>query len=177
MHKESDFDKFLHWLDPDRERAAEKYEFHRRRLTKFFEGRGFWLLAPELTDEVFDRVVRKLAGGTDIYVSPGVYFFGVARYVALEAARIPKHEEIPPDLPGPDTHVKAKIQSCADECFHELPPVDKRLHRRYYQAGTHAKTERERMAGRLGITPNALRIRAHRVQKKIEVCVDECVKN
>src|SRR5256885_4134102 len=59
------FSKLLARLDPDRERAGEKYEDLRRTLIRFFEWRG----APfpeEQTDETFNRVARKLDEGIGI---------------------------------------------------------------------------------------------------------------
>src|ERR671938_30866 len=56
------FTKLLARLDPDRERAGEKYEELRRTLVKFFEWRG----APfpeDQADETFNRVARKLDEG------------------------------------------------------------------------------------------------------------------
>ena len=70
------FTKLLARLDPDRERAGEKYEDLRRTLIKFFEWRG----APfpeEQTDETFNRVARKLDEGIEIK-NIGGYCYEVA---------------------------------------------------------------------------------------------------
>jgi hypothetical protein len=56
------FDKLLVSLDPDRERAGEKYEHLRGGLVCLFEWRG----APfpeDHADEVINRVARKLGEG------------------------------------------------------------------------------------------------------------------
>ena len=58
------FTRLLACLDPDRERAGEKYEDLRRTLIKFFE----WRNAPfpeDHTDETFNRIAKKLGEGID----------------------------------------------------------------------------------------------------------------
>src|SRR5207237_8917938 len=77
------FAKLLARLDPDRERAGERYEDLRRTLTRFFE----WRNAPfpeEQTDEVFNRIARQLFEGVEIR-NIGSYCYEVARLVCLEA--------------------------------------------------------------------------------------------
>src|SRR2546421_3106679 len=76
------FSKLLAHLDPDGERAGEKYEDLRRTLIKFFEWRG----APfpeDHADETFNRVARKLNEGIEIK-NVGGYCYEVARLVCLE---------------------------------------------------------------------------------------------
>ena len=58
-------DNLLEHLDPDRNRAAEKYEQIRQRLIKLFRWRGC-LLFEEHIDITFDRVARRLAGGLEV---------------------------------------------------------------------------------------------------------------
>src|SRR5262245_7835233 len=71
-------DTLLQQLDPDRERAAEKYEQIRQRLIKLFRWRGC-LRFEEYTDSTIDRVARRVAGGLEVQ-SANVYalFHGVA---------------------------------------------------------------------------------------------------
>ena len=53
------FEEILAWLNPDREVAATMYVQLHHDLAKIFTYRGF--IDPEaLTDEVFDRVARKV---------------------------------------------------------------------------------------------------------------------
>src|SRR5437870_5362373 len=83
------FDGLLLWLDPDRDRAADRYEMLRLRLMMFFEGRGCAPAAGELADRVLDLVARKLSKGAEIHVRPEGYCYGVARRVRLEYGRQP----------------------------------------------------------------------------------------
>src|SRR5690242_17244055 len=79
------FDKLLAILDTDRDRAGSKYESLRLRLIKFFEWRNCER-AEELTDTVFDRVMKKIAEGEEIQ-SVGAYAGGVAQFVFKEECR------------------------------------------------------------------------------------------
>src|SRR5256885_697903 len=77
--------KLLASLGAERERAGERYEELRRTLMRFFQWRG----APfpeEQTDEVFNRVARKLSAGVEIK-NVGSYCYEVARLVCLEALK------------------------------------------------------------------------------------------
>ena len=53
------FEKLLAAFDPDRERAAERYEDARSRLVFFFESRGAFD-GDGLADDTLNRVARKL---------------------------------------------------------------------------------------------------------------------
>ena len=56
---EENFDALLSWLDPDRNRAGNKYEEIRQSLIKIFSWRGF-KDAEDLTDETISRVTAKV---------------------------------------------------------------------------------------------------------------------
>src|SRR5438093_9786924 len=75
-------DKLLVHLDPNRERAGEKYEQIRNGLVRFFEWRGC-SFSQDHADETINRVARKLDQGEelrDVYT----YVYGVARMLILE---------------------------------------------------------------------------------------------
>ena len=79
------FHGLLDRLDPDPQRAGEKYEALRRRLTAFFEWRG----APwpeEHADETINRVAKRAAEDETV-IQIEAYAVGVARMVLLEALR------------------------------------------------------------------------------------------
>ena len=86
------FAKFLAYLHPDRESAAEKYEALRLTLVKFFDWRGAHF-PEECADETFNRVVRKIDSGETVrdIVS---YCNGVARIIFLESTRSPEHKRV-----------------------------------------------------------------------------------
>jgi RNA polymerase sigma factor (sigma-70 family) len=175
------FDKLLTYLDPDREQAGEKYLVIHRKLVKFFEWRG--ADSPdELADETLNRVARKISQGEAIQ-DVGSYCGGIARLLFLEHLKEREREstaieQLPPpvqELESDDEEIQMK---CFESCMASLPPDNRELIIEYYQDERSAKIERRRrLAERLGMPLNALRIRAHRIRAKLEDCVRECKKN
>jgi len=168
------FDRFLGWLDPNREQAGTKYEDIRRKLVKIFTCRG----CPdydELADETINRVIRRIQELADSYTGdPALYFYGVARIVFLEHVR--KSPAVLP-LPPPDPpEQKEQEYQCLDRCMKVLTPQNRELMLEYYKEDKHAKiVHRKELAGRLGIAVNALRIKAHRIRVSLQVCVENCL--
>jgi DNA-directed RNA polymerase specialized sigma24 family protein len=179
----SGFERLLALLDADRERAGERYEVIRRKLTKFFEWRGC-LRPDELADETIDRVARRLADGELILADdPAGYFHGVAQNVLRETWARARREpepladapEVPEDrAPGAGEALAERRLACLDRCLQRLAPESRRLVLAYYGEG-HAIRNRRALAAELGIAPNALRIRMHRLRARLEACVQACL--
>jgi DNA-directed RNA polymerase specialized sigma24 family protein len=186
-------DKLLAWLDPDRERAGVKLENIRRKVMKFFECQG--CLSPEeYTDATIDRVAKTIDQSVEIRTSePSLFFHGVARNVLKEYWRKPERKWatfetlLPSQHPGEDPNEleaqALKNQTgeqryhCLQCCAQELPTVYRELIVQYYYATGRTKIEnRERLAGEMKVTVNALRIRAHRIRAELETCVEKCLK-
>src|SRR5215211_9015752 len=91
------FDEILAWLNPDRDVAGSIYVQLRCDLTKIFT----WNRCsdPEgLTDEVFDRVAKKVQHLRPTFVGdPKLYFYGVARNLIKE---VPKKTKTQVSLQG-----------------------------------------------------------------------------
>jgi len=168
------FDGLLTWLDPDRDRAAHKYETVRLRLIKIFSCRGCGE-ADDLADETINRVTSKLSEIAGSYLGdPALYFYGVANKVYLEYLRRRPALE-PPPLRESSDEIEAEY-ACLERCMDELPPESRRLVLQYYQDEKRAKIERRRkLADELGIAVNALRIRAHRIRQQLQQCVQVCL--
>lgn len=168
------FDGLLAWLDPDRDRAAQKYETVRIRLIKIFSCRGCGE-ADDLADETINRVTAKLHEIVDTYVGdPALYFYGVANKVYLEYLRRRPRVEVPPLRESSDD-IEAEY-ACLEKCMDQLPLESRRLVLEYYQDEKRAKINRRRkLAEELGIAVNALRIRAHRIRQQLQQCVQVCV--
>ncbi len=172
------FDQLLACLDPDRERAGEKYELLRRKLVRFFECRGC-LFPEDYTDQTINRVARKLGHG-ELLENPPNYFYGVARMVLLENWRRQEKEQVrlenqatPPILEVAD---ESDRRRCLRQCIRRLPPESRELLLLYYEGEKRVKIEnRQRMSEQFGIPLNALRIRACRLRKGLEACVDACL--
>lgn len=176
------FDLFLVALDPDRERAGQRYGQIYQTLLKFFE----WSSSPfpdEQADETINRVCRKLEEGEEIR-DLGNYCKGVARFVHLNYLQSPKSkqtdlEEIMPFRAAPerDDDEGDPRLDCFESCLGKLPADARELITEYYQEDKRAKIDhRKGLADRLGIPLNALRIRSCRIRSKLEECVDGCMK-
>ena len=172
---------FLDCLDPDADRAGEKYESLRLTLMKFFDWRGAHF-PEELADETINRVIRKIDEGQTIRDVP-TYCHGVARLVLLEKLKGPESkrtdfEELPPAaLVAPEPEERDEKRDCFEQCLKQLPIESRQLILQYYGDEKREKINRRSvMAERLGIPLNALRSRAQRIRNRLEECVNGCLK-
>jgi DNA-directed RNA polymerase specialized sigma24 family protein len=162
------FSKLLARLDPDRERAGEKYEDLRRTLIKFFEWRG----APfpeEQTDETFNRVARKLDEGIEIK-NIGGYCYEVARLVCMEVWKGNDRKRDPLETNYQNTASantadpsleRELLLGCLEECLSRLPDESRALIVEYYQDERRDRIGRRKaLAEALGLRREALANRA-----------------
>lgn len=173
-----DFERFLQWLDPDREKAGEKYPVIQARLTRYFTCRGCGVDADQLADETISRVTRKIEQIADAYVGERLpYFLGVSRNVYSEYLKklIVMRTSQPP--PAPDSaDEKELLDRCLEGCMNRLTSENRDLILEYYTGEKSDKiAHRRRLADKFGIAPNALRIRAHRIRTDLRHCVEDCV--
>lgn len=172
------FDEFLTVLDPDRHRAGRKYEALRIRLVKFFEWRAYQF-PDDLADETLDRVVKKYTDGEMIedYLN---YAYGVARLVYLEAVKKEVREKavvIKMPLRDESAEEDSSPMNCLEICLKKLSENNRSLILQYYNDDKQAKIDfRRKIAETLGISINALRIKALRIRNKLEECVFRCLK-
>jgi DNA-directed RNA polymerase specialized sigma24 family protein len=159
------FARLLLSLDADRERAGEKYEDLRRTLIRFFE----WRDAPfpeEHTDEVFNRITRKLGQGVEIR-NIGGYCYEVARLVFLETTKgvngrreslesVKFEPAAPPDTTVEATEKELRL-ACLEDCLRALPTEGAKFILEYYRYEGHGQIERRKaLAERLGLRRDAL---------------------
>jgi DNA-directed RNA polymerase specialized sigma24 family protein len=179
---QENFDQLLAWLDPERERAGEKYEHIRRCLIKIFTSRGC-LDAEQMTDETINRVTLKVPQLIGEYVGdPALYFYGVAQKVYLESLRKPPTVVVATDdtvvnpLDAREEETDEQAMECLEHCIERLSQTHREMVLGYYQDDKRAKIDhRKQMAQRLGIAQNALRIRAHRIRLILQQCLQECL--
>jgi RNA polymerase sigma factor (sigma-70 family) len=180
--------KLLLFFDPDRDRAAEKYEALRKRLVAIFRWRR--CLSPEkLADETFDRVSRRLDEGAQIRTDePVAYLYGVARNVLKEywtrqqeerTAR-QAHASLRPEVDGA-TELEQREHherlECLERCLDLLPEEDLELITRYHPSDSKRKiAARSELAAALNISVGTLRTRAHRLRRSLESCVNKCMR-
>jgi DNA-directed RNA polymerase specialized sigma24 family protein len=174
--KQEALDELLNWLDPDRERAASKYEIVRRALIIFFTNRGC-AAAEDLADETINRVALKARELQEKFVGePGKFFHGVARNVHLEHMRsqqkfVPLHDNLSA-IAGPGPYDET-VYECLERCLQALDPAQSELVRRYYHETRAA--QRETLAKELGTNVGNLRVRVFRLVKHLYACVKKCV--
>jgi DNA-directed RNA polymerase specialized sigma24 family protein len=169
---QAEFDRLLEWLDPDRQRAGEKYESIRRKLIKIFVTRGC-TISDELADRTIDRVARRLPHiQKDYQGNPAHYFYGVARLILLESTRNSRLSTVLPDrLAPPVEHAEEdeRDYEVLLQCLNALAETDRALVIRYYREDKKAKIDhRKQLAQELGLTMNALRIRAYRIRARLK---------
>jgi DNA-directed RNA polymerase specialized sigma24 family protein len=184
------FRRLLQWLDDGGDSGGEQYLEMRRRLTGYFDRKNC-IAADELVDETLNRIARKLEEKGEITeISRLHYCYIVAKFVFLENVRQSKPIQaealnyLSPDSPTiRSTHVSndgtdelsEKTFGCLEKCLGELSANDRELILEYYRGEKRAKIERRsELTARLGITMNALSIRACRIRNKLEVCVKRC---
>jgi DNA-directed RNA polymerase specialized sigma24 family protein len=167
-------DTLLDWLNPDRDQAGLKYEEIRRRLVTIFTGRG-WHDAEDLADETINRVASLLPERKDKYSGdPALFFYSVANNVHRERWRKRLRQPLP--LVNNDSDDREERFRCLEECLAVLTPENRELVLEYYQEDKQAKIDRRKLlAERLGIAPNALRIRACRIRAALEKCLKKCL--
>jgi DNA-directed RNA polymerase specialized sigma24 family protein len=173
------FDALLASLDPDRDRAAEKYETIRRKLIRLFEWRGCEF-PEDLADETINRVARRMAEGVEVRsADPFGYFCGVAHLVYKEVWRRAAREQKALDSGDwrpspPDEEPDDRRLACLRKCLEQFPADQRHLLLQYHQGEDNIRTRRE-LCQELGIPINALRIRVHRVRRKLEDCIESCL--
>ena len=174
------FRQFLSWLDEGVDSRGERYVAMRRRLAAYFDRRN--CLSPdELSDETLNRVARRLEEeGSISDTPPARYCYIVARFVFLEHVRRTRHEsaeldELRSPVAGPadpDDETSQKLLDSLERCLQQLEGRDRELILEYYRGEQRAKIEgRRQLAARLGLTMNAVSIRACRLRDKLEGCV------
>ena len=181
------FAALLVQLDPAPDLAAEKYETIRRKLVRLFEWRGC-AFPDDLADETINRVARRLAEGIELRsTDPYGYFCGVAHLVYTEALRraAREHRAIesqgwpPASFAAEDEPADSRLEGLR-RCLDGLPPDQRDLILRYYRGedrpGESNIRNRQSLASDLELPMNALRIRVHRVRRKLESCVQSSLR-
>ena len=181
------FTRLLRWLDEGSDSQGERYLEIRRRLVAYFDRRN--RPAPDvLADETLDRVSRTLEESGRIKVTPPArYCYVVARFVLLEDIRKGRR-----DVPFEETrsgihHARTVVTAtddgvdqsleCLNQCLDRLKPEDRFLIVEYYRDAKRQRIDRRRdLAKQLGISMNALGIRAWRLRASLERCVAVCRK-
>lgn len=162
----------------------------RQRLVAYFDRKNC-LTPDDLADQTLNRVARRLdEEGVIESDTPAKYCYIVARFVFMEHLRETQKEnvllgEIRRQPHGRSLAVseaddkkqgKEKMLNCLEQCTGKLESPNREVITRYYVGKERVKIENRRgLAAELGITMNALSIRACRIRDRLEACVRECV--
>lgn len=177
------FNELLAWLNPEPETAALIYETLRADLIRIFLWRG--CSDPEgMADETIIRVTQKVGEMAASYIGPPTsYFYGVAKNLLHEYDRrrdislSPQAEQF--ILPAPLTEEddsSERVYECFELCLKRLEARERKLVIRYYDGQGKAKIAgRKRLADKLGIDLNALRVRTRRIRAKLRECIEKCL--
>jgi RNA polymerase sigma factor (sigma-70 family) len=179
------FEEILAWLNPDREIAAAMYVQLRHDLAKLFKWRE--CSDPEgLTDEVFDRVAKKVHEVRPAYTGdPRLYFRAVANNLVkedLKRARTQVSLE-EPVLPEPTTTERDEddtedIEDCLRSCLQKLSAENRKLIVDYYAKEKQAKIDhRSELAHQFGISVETLRVKVYRIRVSLQGCIERCLKS
>ena len=183
------FRSLLDWLDAGSDSGGRTYLEMQRRLGAYFDRKN--CAEPDkLADETLNRVARRIEEEGHIECeSPAQYCYIVARFVFIETLRSRQKEDAAHDqikrgsvlvssvelAPNPEKQEKEKLLQCLERCTDKLESRSRAIILRYYIGKEREKIEiRRALAAELGITMNAVSIRACRIRDKLEACVREC---
>lgn len=153
----------------------ERYRELRRHLMLFF-ARHHCPFPEDLADEVIDRVARRLGEGVPLRAEAlRFYCGGVARHLyreylrdcTLQADRASRLAHLLPDRVEPANDPYDRVLDCLDHCLSLLSTAERRLLLAYYE-GDDLAEERQKICRELRVSPNSLRLRTHRLRRKIE---------
>lgn len=181
------FDRLLAWLDDGTESHGERYLEMHRRLVSYFDRRNR-PAADDLADETLNRVARRLEQDGGIATRPPArYCYVIAKFVLLEDLRRGRRQtcldETRPVFdrragnadPPEDLARRERRLACLDRCLQELKPEQRALIVDYYRDSRQQKIERRRdLAIRLGVSTNAVAIRACRIRDRLMTCLNGC---
>ncbi|HEV7681757.1 MAG TPA: hypothetical protein VGO68_06520 [Pyrinomonadaceae bacterium] len=172
-------EKLLASFSANHEEAARSYELARSKLIRYFDRRA--VASPEhLADEVLDRAMRRIDEGKQIS-NLMAYLYKIASNIVFETLKEEeKRRQAVNALPSTSSSIKDDEdnprQNCFDKCLERLLEKERSLILDYYQEVGRVKIEHhKKMAARLGIPLNALRIRAHRIRVRLEACIRTCL--
>ena len=175
-------EEILAWLNSDRGIAVNMYVQLRNDLEHLFSLRGC-ADPEELTDEVLDRVARKVHEVRPTFKGDARhYFHAVAKNVAKEDFKARKRrvsledvEPLQPEINETDEEV-AEVEECLQQCLQNLSKEKRELILAYYAREKQAKIDyRNELARQLGISVETLRVRVYRMRVQIGECINDCL--
>ena len=182
------FSRLLQWLDDGVGSQSERYLEMRRRLVSYFDRRNR-PSADDLAGETLRRIARTLEKDGAISITPPArYCYVVAKCVLHEDVRCePLHvalgepgiavasagHGVAPHEPGAALTIEGQRPERVGWCLQALKPEQRQVVVDYYRGTGRRTIERRRdMAKGLGLTLDALGIRAFRIRRAPEASDD-----
>lgn len=179
------FAHLLKWIDEGTDSSGQKYLELRKLLVNYFDRKN--CPSPdELADETLNRVARRLEEEGKIEIeTPAKFCYITARFIFLESLRDKgnksisideiKADKITVNDTSEEKELKEKMLACLEKCVGALEETNRELIVKYYYGAERIKIENRRtLADKLGISSNALTVRACRIRDKLEICVKKC---
>lgn len=173
---EEEFDKLLLWFHPDRNTAADLQAKTQTRLIQIFTSRSC-PDADELCYEVINRVAVRIDTVREKFPNAAHCCHSFIENVYREWLRDQKLKNNAREPPKPrPAEVLEREDRCLTRCLKILDEPDRDLIVRYFAGEGRARIEaREKLAQERGMTLNGLRIKAHRLRKRMRLCIEECL--
>jgi DNA-directed RNA polymerase specialized sigma24 family protein len=185
---EATFHRFLTWLDQGTDSQGARYLDIHDRLEHYFARRNCFAPA-DLADETLNRVARRLEErGSIDDVEPAQYCYIMAKFVLLESLRQRERrhagwddqreaEAIDRVIEDDTAEERERTMACLERCLAARSPAERGLILDYYGSESGSTSAgRKSLAERLGLTANALAIRACRIRGRLEACVRACLR-
>lgn len=174
------FRQFLERLHPNLDQAGQEYVILRRRLSSYFRLNSC-REPDDLADEVLERAARRVQ---EIQVGDVHRFlWGIAHRVRMEAQTRCHHEVPLDDLPEikapkpPDEEEEVKFILLLESvriCLERLAPEERNLIIGFYAHNGRERIDyKKNLARKLGISVANLRVKAHRVRRKLKKLIEE----
>jgi len=180
---EENFNLFLDMLSTNREEAGRKYETLRHKIINYFLMRG--MADPEeLADKTFDNTMHWLAKHhlhSNYINNIDKYLLGVARNIAYESLRnstrtvpVVEAHNVQVGLSSEqENDFQESLHNALQKALNDLSESARELIRAYYETGNPNFEHRRKVADRLGLSINALRIRVHRINEHLRYAIKD----
>lgn len=178
-----EYECLLSALDPDPRRASKRYDSLLERLTTIFAAaRCRW--PEDLADEALRRTARKctdLRKRGEYMKSVEAFACEVGQYLIKEEWRKPRTVTVidslaqtPENDPAEQERRERWLTGCLDPCCRNLSHGDRTFIMEWYGGEPRAAIEhRRKLSERTGISLGTLRVRAHRIRKRIRICMSQ----
>ena len=160
-------------MGSDSETAGREYERLRTGLSNYFRLKGLSRCF-DLADLTLDRVANALAAKEVLDLD--AFCFGVARLICMEQYRAENREQMANErfASSAGQHHDEDKYELMRECLQTLAADDQELLREYYtDLSPRARSaNREKLAQQAGMSIDHLRLRIHRLRRKLENCLN-----